>query len=245
MNDTTNTSQPRPALVNWLGYLALTFLLALPLAVLTVRSGAWQQGLSLYALSSLAAALLLILALTLLLLPRFAPWRRDIGARAILTLPGTLLLLSIVGGGNYPRIHDISTDLDDPLIFTATETLRGPTANSLDTSAETISLQRQHYADLQALSTPVPFEEAFDTAVKTATDLGWDIHLQDRNTGIIEAVASTAIMSFKDDVIIRIRTNANGSVVDMRSVSRVGQSDMGANAARIRSFQEALREQGL
>jgi uncharacterized protein (DUF1499 family) len=245
MNDTTNTNQARPALVNWLGYLALTFLLALPLAVLTVRSGAWQQGLLLYAISCLAGAILLLLAVFLLLRPRFAPWRKAIASRALFALPGTLLLLAILGGGNYPRIHDISTDLDDPLVFTATQALRGPTANSLDTTAETISLQREHYADLQTLSTPTAFEQTFETAVQTATGMGWDIHLQDRNAGIIEAVDTTAIMGFKDDIVVRIRSNADGSVVDMRSVSRVGQSDMGANAARIRAFQQALQDQGL
>jgi len=115
MNQPTNSAaQTRPRLINWLGYFAITLLLILPLAVLTVRAGAWQQGLLLFALAALGAAILLLLGAVLVLLLRFAPWRRAIGGRMLLTLPGALLLLSILSSGSYPRIHDISTDLQDP-----------------------------------------------------------------------------------------------------------------------------------
>ena len=242
---TRQTPPHQPSLVSWLGYLALTFLVALPLAVLTVRSGAWQQGLLVYAVSCLAAAILLVAALVMLLLPRYASWRRAVAARALLTLPGTLLFLSILGGGDYPPIHDITTDPDDTLVFSAAEQQRGPNANSLDTDPDTLRQQRESYPDLQTLASSAAFDAVFDAALQVAAEMGWDVYLQDRNAGIIEAVATTAIMGFRDDVIIRVRTNADGSLVDMRSVSRVGVSDMGANAARIRAFQQALRERGI
>lgn len=246
MNTATQQASPhQPALVSWLGYLALTFLVALPLAVLTVRSGAWQQGLLVYAVSCLAAAILLAAALVMLLLPRYASWRRAVAGRALLTLPGTLLFLSILGGGDYPPIHDITTDPDDTLVFSAAEQQRGPDANSLDTDPDTLRQQRESYPDLQTLASSAAFDAVFDAALQVAAEMGWDVYLQDRNAGIIEAVATTAIMGFRDDVIIRVRTNADGSLVDMRSVSRVGVSDMGANAARIRAFQQALRERGI
>jgi len=246
MNSTSPQKPARPpAPVNWLGYLALTFLLALPLAVLTVRAGAWQQGLLVYAISCLAAVILLLLALLMLVLPRYAAWRRASGRRALLTLPGVLLFLSILAGRGYPPIHDISTDLQDTPVFSAAEQQRGPGANSLDTDPETRRLQRENYADLRTLKSPAPFDRVFDTVVQVANDMGWQIYLQDRNAGIVEAVATTAIMGFKDDVIVRVRTNADGSLVDMRSVSRVGIGDMGANASRIKAFQQALRNQGI
>ena len=246
MNQThAQTGQQRPALVKWLGYLALTFLLALPLAVLTVRSGAWQQGLLVYAVSCLAALILLLLAIVLLLLPRFADWRKAIAGRAALTLPGALLFLAVLGGVDVPPIHDISTDLQDPPVFTAAPAQRGPDANSLDTAPETVKQQREAYTDLKSLQSTQSYDEVFDAAVQAGTTMGWDIYLQDRNAGIIEAVATTAVMGFKDDVIVRVRTNAQGTVVDMRSVSRVGRSDMGANAKRIRAYQQALRDVGI
>jgi hypothetical protein len=76
------TQSTTPKLVNWLGYLAITLLLALPIAVFTARAGIWQQGLLLFAISCLGAAVLLVLAIIMLLLPRFAPWRRAILTRA-------------------------------------------------------------------------------------------------------------------------------------------------------------------
>ena len=232
-----------PRLVSWLGYLAITLLLALPLAVLTVRSGAWQEGLLLYALSCLGALLLLLLAAVLLLLPRFAPWRSRIAWRALLTLPGTLLLLTLVGSrGDYPPIHDITTDTQDPPVFTAAQQQRGPDANPLDIVAETVAQQEKAYPDLNTLRTSLPIDEAFDHALQLAGSMGWTVYHQDRNAGVIEAVDSTSVMAFKDDVVIRLRTNAQGTLLDLRSVSRVGVSDLGANAKRIRDFQQQFEQ---
>ena len=243
MNPTTEIpTQKTPGLVNWLGYLTATLLLALPVAVLTVRSGAWQQGLLLYAVACLGAAILLLLACLMMVLPRFAPWRRAIARRALIALPGSLLLLSLLGGGSYPRIHDISTDLEDPPVFTAAEQRRGANSNSLQLDPQTQALQAEAYPELQTLRSRQAFDEMFDRAVQVATGLGWEIYLQDRNAGVIEAVDSTAIMGFKDDIVIRLRTNADGTVVDLRSVSRVGLGDMGANAKRISAFLERLQQ---
>lgn len=239
----TSARQQRPALINWLGYLSLTFLLVLPVAILMVRSGNWQQGLLIYAAACMGAALLLLLGIVLLLLPRFALWRRAIAARAVCALPGTLLMLALLGAGDYPAIHDISTDLQDPPVFTAAEQERGPNSNSLDTEPETLALQAAAYPELQTLRSARDIDDLFDRAVQVATDMGWRIYLQDRNTGIIEAVDTTAIMGFKDDIVIRLRTDADGTLVDLRSVSRVGLGDIGANAKRISTFLKRLEMQ--
>jgi uncharacterized protein (DUF1499 family) len=230
-----------PALVNWIGYLAIALLLVLPLSVLTVRSGAWQQGLLLYALSCLGCLLLFALSGLLLLLPRYAGSRSAIGVRMLIALPGTLLLLSLLAGrGDYPPIHDITTDTQDPPLFVTAEKQRGEGANTLEIDPDAIESQRQAYPDLQTLLTEVAIDDAFDRALAVAADLGWEVYHQDRNAGIIEAVDTTAIMAFRDDVVIRLRTNADGTLVDLRSVSRVGIGDIGANAKRIRAFQQAF-----
>lgn len=239
MNQTT-TRTPTP--LNWLGYIAITLLIALPVSVLMVRSGAWQQGLMVYALSCLGAALLLSLAVLGLLLPRFALWRKAIAGRALLLLPGTALLLILLGSrGDIPPIHDISTDLQDPPVFTVAPQQRGEHSNSLDIDPETINQQREGYPDLQTTLSGLDIDEAFDRAVAVATTMGWEIYHQDRNAGVIEAVETTTVMGFKDDIVIRLRTNADGTLIDLRSVSRVGISDLGANAARIRAFQQQLQ----
>ena len=72
--------------------------------------------------------------------------------------------------------------------------------------------------------------------------MGWEIIDAGGRTGYIEAVDTTRIMAFKDDVVIRVRSNADGTLIDLRSVSRVGISDLGANARRIRTFQDAFRK---
>jgi len=230
-------TQSSSTLVNWIGYLAITLLVTLPLAVLTVRAGAWQQGLLLYALSCLGATILLGLSLLLMVLPRFAAQRRALASRALFTLPGVLLLLMLLGGrGDYPPIHDISTDTIDPPQFSAALERRGRDSNSLEIDPEVVSAQLEAYPDIVTLVTPQSLELAYSRALNAAHQLGWEVYRDDLNAGYIEAVDSTAIMGFKDDVVIRVRTNADGTILDIRSVSRVGVSDLGANAARIRRF---------
>jgi len=231
------TSAKKPGVVTWIGYLGLALLLLLPLAVLTVRSGAWQEGLLLFGLSCLGAALVLLVTLVLMLLPRYADWRKALGQRALLAAPGTLLLLTLLGSrGDYPPIHDITTDREDPPVFTAAVRERGQGSNPLDIEAETLELQHQAYPDLHTIRSAGSIEAAFEKALETASALGWEVYRKDLNAGYIEAVDTTPIMGFKDDIVIRLRTDAQGTLVDLRSVSRVGLGDIGANAARIREF---------
>jgi uncharacterized protein (DUF1499 family) len=71
--------------------------------------------------------------------------------------------------------------------------------------------------------------------------MGWEIAEADAAAGRIEATDTTFWFGFKDDVVIRIRpAEDGGSIVDIRSKSRVGMSDVGANAARIRAFRDRL-----
>lgn len=231
-----------PGLVAWTGYIALTLLLAIPLSVLAVRSGAWQQGLLLYAIACLGSIVVLLLFTVLLLLPRFAPWRKAIAGRALLAIPGTALLLSLASGGGSARIHDITTDTQDPPTFTMAAQQRGTGSNPLEIDQTVIAQQQQAYPDLAPIASTLPMEEAYDLALQVATNMGWEIYHQDRSAGVIEAVETTRIMAFKDDIVIRLRSHAQGTLVDLRSVSRVGEGDIGANAKRIRAFREAFQQ---
>lgn len=226
-------------LVAWVGYLGITVLLLLPLSVLTVRSGVWQQGLLLYAIACLGAAILLLLAALLLLLPKFRSSRRAIAQRMLYVVPGTVLLLTMLGGGgDIPPIHDITTDTANPPAFDAAVQARGEGSNSLETQPETVAQQLAAYPDIEPLNSALTAEQAFDTALAVSQAMGWEIIAQDKAGGIIEAVDTTPIMAFKDDVVIRITDSGSGSIIDLRSVSRVGVSDLGANAKRIRAFIE-------
>lgn len=227
--------------IRWPGYLAWVLLALLAIAVLTVRSGLWQEGLMLYALTGLLSLLLLAAMALQSLLPRWREHRGAIVRRALPAVPGAVLLVLALLG-DAPPIHDISTDTDDPPTFETAPALRGRDSNSLAIKADVIARQLAAYPDLDTLRSPRPAASSYRLALLTARKLGWEITRQDPNAGFIEAVASTRIMQFKDDVVIRVRTDAQGSLVDLRSVSRVGQSDLGANAKRIRAFRSAFSD---
>lgn len=234
-----NQTSSRSKLVTVGGVLALILLIALPLSVLLVRGGQWQPGLGLYALSCLGAVIIMIMFIILMMLPGFSAQRSDILKRALLVVPGTFLFLALVsGGGDYPAIHDISTDTLEPPVFSRASAKRGESANPLTIKPESIAMQIQYYPGLTSLSNTDSVDANFDRALATAKALGWEVYNQDRSAGIIEAVDTTAMMNFKDDVVIRLRSGNTRTLIDLRSVSRVGVGDIGANAERIRDFQK-------
>ncbi|WP_439101983.1 DUF1499 domain-containing protein [Congregibacter sp.] len=243
MRDTSSPgSSPGPsAWIHWPGYFAWFFLLMLALSVLIVRSGNWQQGLLMCAIAGLLSALVLAFMAVQSLLPRWRDERRRIFKGALPALPGAAFLLLAMQGGAAPPIHNISTDLQDPPAFTRIVELRGDSSNPLALTEEVIEQQRQAYPDLGTIESPRSYASSYNLALTTARELGWEIVHEDPNGGFVEAVDTTPIMQFKDDVVIRVRTNAEGSLIDLRSVSRVGVSDLGANAQRIRDFVSAFQ----
>ncbi len=138
-----------------------------------------------------------------------------------------------------PNIHDISTDTTEPPAFVAMLPLRKNARNPVEYRAETAAQQRLGYPDIAPLLLPVPPDQAFARAERTARSMGWEIVATAPDALRIEATATTLFFGFKDDVVIRIRpqaANAQGSIVDVRSLSRIGGSDVGANAQRVRKF---------
>ncbi|HEV2147605.1 MAG TPA: DUF1499 domain-containing protein [Longimicrobiaceae bacterium] len=142
-----------------------------------------------------------------------------------------------------PPIHDITTDTRNPPAFVAVAPLRADAPNPVAYEGETVAeQQRRAYPDVQPLLLTAPPSVVFDDALAVARLMGWEIVAADKEQGRIEATAETRWFGFKDDVAIRV-TTANGiSRVDVRSLSRVGRGDAGANAARIRSYLKRLRD---
>jgi len=239
-------SQPARAgrLLAWLALLlgvscALAALLAgpayraevLPLnvAIQTVR---WAGTV---AIAGAAAGLLA----TLLLLGRTARprWRR----RALLALAINAL---VVAGPLYmyrqlqalPRIHDISTDTANPPSFDAVIALRQRARNPVDYVPATAAEQRAGYPDIAPLRLPRAPAVAFDHAERAARAMGWEIVSVAPDKLRIEATDTTLLFGFKDDIVVRITPQDGGSVVDVRSLSRLGGSDFGTNARRVRAY---------
>lgn len=142
---------------------------------------------------------------------------------------------------SVPPIHDITTDPESPARFEAVVPLRPDDANSLRYGGESVARQqRQAYPDIRPATFDNPREAVFQAALDTAADLGWRIVARDEEAGRIEAVDTTIWFGFQDDVVVRLGRDNGSTRVDVRSVSRVGVSDVGMNAARIRDFMAGL-----
>ena len=142
-----------------------------------------------------------------------------------------------------PAIHDITTDPANPPPLVATIPLREQTHATNPTAYESDSiarLQRAAYPDVQPVMLAMTPDSAYGEALRAAQAMGWDIVAAERSEGRIEATATTGWWGFMDDVVIRVKPASGIARVDVRSISRVGGSDVGANAARIRAYVRRL-----
>ena len=241
--------EPVSRLAAWSGRLALFALAVAALSIVIVRSGLLEIE---PALATFAAALIFaVLAVLLSFLGFVVIWRQGrsgLGS-AILGLLLGLLLLAYPGYLGYrasklPAIHDITTDPDNPPRFDVLARLRPRGRNDYPGGA-VAQAQRSAYPDIAPLQESVPPKLVYDTALALVTKRKWHVvnarpPPAGRREAVIEAVARTPIMGFRDDVVIRVSTVGAGARVDMRSASRYGLHDFGANAARIRSLLEDI-----
>lgn len=157
---------------------------------------------------------------------------------------GGVMLLAVLrgasAGAGLPRINDITTNPADPPQYEYAK--RDPATRERDYSypAGFAELQRAAYADLAPIQLALPPGEAYEKALAAAKTLGFEVTLSDKERGVIEARAVSRLFHFVDDVAIRVRPSGSGSVVDVRSKSRDGKGDLGANANRIRAIAAAL-----
>lgn len=140
--------------------------------------------------------------------------------------------------GNVPMIHDVTTDTADPPAFAALLPEREDSWNGAEYGGPEVAVkQREGYPDIVPIESTLSAGEAFDRALAVANGLEWKVVEANAGAGRIEATDTTRWLRFKDDVVIRVRHGAGGtSRIDVRSASRVGLSDLGKNAERIREF---------
>jgi uncharacterized protein (DUF1499 family) len=188
------------------------------------------------AFGGLAAALLAAIAL----------WRAH--GRDALAIVGLIVAVTVFAvpfrfqrlAAAAPPIHDITTDTANPPTFQAIVPLRADAPNSLDYSQDAARQQREAYADIKPLILEIPAAQAFERALFAAREAGWEIVDANADAGRIEATDTTTFFGFKDDVVVRLTSLDARTVVDVRSVSRVGRGDAGTNARRVRAFLERL-----
>lgn len=145
-------------------------------------------------------------------------------------------------GSRVPPIHDITTDMTNPPAFVAIVPLRARGRNPVVYEGEEVARQqRAAYPDIQPLVLGTwPTEQAFDRALAVARKMGWMIIDTSLADGRIEASDTTPFFGFVDDIVIRVSIVGSRTQIDVRSLSRIGRSDLGANALRVRRYTHAL-----
>ena len=241
--------EPVSRVAVWSSRLALFAIAVAALSVIIVRSGLLEI---VPALATFAAALVFAgLAILLAFAAFVVIWRQGTGGlgRALL---GLFLGLALLAYPTYlgtralrlPAISDVTTDTTNPPRFDVLARLR-PRGRTDYPGPAVAALQRTAYPDVVPLDLDVPTKVAYDAALALVTKRKWYIGdtrqpTLARRDGVIEAVARTPIMGFRDDVVIRVTPLGQGTRIDMRSASRFGNHDLGTNASRIRSMLEDI-----
>lgn len=179
-----------------------------------------------------------------ILRPKFLRWIGMLSAIAYAGWIGTFVMAGI----SVPAIHDISTDLADPPAF-VTLALRADNLDAIPGEGDDemkgmnpqqrwVIVHQKAYGDIRSVRIDEPVPTVIAKAERLAKARGWDVAVSLPEEGRFEATETSAFFRFKDDIVLRVKPTetGDGSIVDMRSVSRVGSSDLGVNAKRVRSF---------
>ena len=186
-------------------------------------------------------ATLILLVLQIIFKRKTVTLGSTIMALLLSTIAIAIPLSMLNKGKSVPPIHDISTDLVNPPEFVAIAPLRADAPNPVGyAGVEVATQQRAAYPELQTLNYPQSKSELVEATKQAIDNSGWQLVNIDANQGIVEATDRTMWFGFKDDVIVRITDNGSKRLVDIRSKSRVGGSDLGKNAERIHGFIEEL-----
>jgi len=223
-------------MLNTLGWLAL-------LSMAVGASAAWMRlvpalgGFVPFALGGIISLIVALLSVVQLV--------RGKGIRGggVVSLFGAALLITAaVPGRGLPRINDFTTDLASPPAFHKALTYPANASRDMDYPASFAEQQRACCSDLAPLVLPLSKEAAVARVAATAATMpSWRVTATDPEAGTVEAVSTTKLFGFQDDIVLRVRDAGDGkSRIDMRSKSRDGKGDLGANAARIRAFMAAL-----
>jgi uncharacterized protein (DUF1499 family) len=200
-------------MLRWGAYGAIALVVISGLLVFFTRPGTGRRGLS-FAVAALIIALVLV--------GYIARW----AARA----------------RSVPPIHDITTDTENPPQFIAISPLRFDAPNPPEYGgAEVAVQQREAYPDIQPLLMNEEPEAAFQRALTAAREMGWGIVNVNADSLRIEATDRTFWFGFRDDIAVRLTPAGGRTILDVRSKSRMGRSDVGTNAARIRKYLEEVR----
>ncbi len=228
-------------------HLGIAGLFAIGLGPLAIQAGVVSPfpGFRIFLLGGLCGLLALVLGAIGLWRTRAASGREGRGRALRGTLFGAVILVLVLSAagsaGGLPLINDITTNPADPPVFLHAQQLPGNEGRDLAyPGASFADQQRAGYPDLATTRIDVPLADAFQRCVRAAEALGWEVSYSDASAGSLEATQTSRIFRFVDDIVVRLRADADATLIDVRSKSRVGQGDFGANAKRIRAFQDKI-----
>jgi uncharacterized protein (DUF1499 family) len=242
--------RPQPfSLVALAGFgLAVAALVGLALAGLGSQWGWWhfRTGFSILRWAAYLGILAAVLSLVGLVRARPGRPRRGLTLAVLGVVIGALAFGIPWQWQRYargkPPIHDITTDIQNPPEFRAVLPLRADAPNPPEYAGEEVAAQqRAAYPEIRPLRLESAPIVAFQRAVSAARSLRWEIVAVDEEAGILEATDRTFWFGFEDDIVVRVTPVGDGSRIDVRSKSRVGRGDAGANARRIHRFLERVQ----
>src|SRR6478735_5126484 len=231
---------PTSRLAIWARRCAFFSLAATVLSILIVRSGVLEIE---PALATFAGALVFAVIGIVLAFGAFIVIWKD-GSRGMGPAFAAIAIGLALIAYPVPMINDITTDALDPPRFDVLARLR-PRGTVEYAGLYAAELQRKAYSDVEPLSVNAAPRVAYDAAMAVIARKKWRVVVDrppqpPRRDGIIEAVARTPIMGFREDIAVRIRRDDDGAKIDVRSASRFGRHDFGSNAARIKSLLEDI-----
>jgi uncharacterized protein (DUF1499 family) len=167
--------------------------------------------------------------------------RRSITATAVGAALVALVLVASAGGQGKPPINDISTDLEDPPQFASADAVPAYAGRDMSYPDEFVPIVRSAYPEVDPIVLSAPPDDAYARALASARSLGWEVVHEDPDRGTFTATDTSAIFRFVDDVVVRVQPEDDGARIDVRSKSRDGRGDLGANAERIQRFAAELK----
>ncbi|GGC60521.1 DUF1499 domain-containing protein [Chelatococcus reniformis] len=167
-------------------------------------------------------------------------------ALLILAWPAMLGIKAVT----LPQLNDVTTDIDSPPEFSRSRVALAARGGFIppELAPERRAAQAAAYPLVAPLYLDVAPGQAYETVRSAAEGLGWQIVEGQKpggrmGQGRLEAIAHTPLLNLPEDVTVRIRATADGTRIDVRSVSRFGAHDLGTNADRVQTFLDAVSEE--
>ena len=224
--------------------MAIAACVLMPVAALGTKFGLWPFtiGFLVLAASILLALFTIVIAAIYILKKAYSADKPGMRNAALLAfVPMAIVAAIVAGAGDVPPIHNITTNLANPPTYEAVLPLRAADSNPLEITPAVAAVHSAGYSDLKPVISDLSAEQAIVKAEQIAQSMGWII-VPDQRDNYIEATVTSFWFGFTDDIVIRATPAQNGSIIDLRSVSRVGKSDLGANAKRINVFITAFNQ---